>query len=71
MLFRSLGLGLAVGLAAAALLDYGAGAGLMRGSGAVLLPGVAALMMAVGLLAAVGPARRGLRIQPMDALRQE
>jgi predicted permease len=32
---------------------------------------VAALMLAVGLLAAFGPARRGLRVQPMEALREE
>jgi len=43
----------------------------MGGEGAVLLPGVAALMLAVVLLAAIGPARRGLRIQPMEALRAE
>jgi ABC-type lipoprotein release transport system permease subunit len=28
-------------------------------------------MTAMGLLAALGPARRGLRIQPMQALREE
>jgi ABC-type antimicrobial peptide transport system permease subunit len=32
---------------------------------------VIALMSAVGLLAALGPARRGLRIQPIEALREE
>jgi ABC-type antimicrobial peptide transport system permease subunit len=32
---------------------------------------VAALLLIVGLLSAVGPARHGLRIQPMEALRQE
>jgi ABC-type lipoprotein release transport system permease subunit len=31
---------------------------------------VCAIMLAVGLLAALGPARRGLRIQPMEALRE-
>ena len=34
-----------------------------------VLPAAAALMIAVGLLAAVGPARRGLRIEPTEALR--
>jgi predicted permease len=66
-----LGAGLAVGLAAAALLDGLAGGELLAGKGAVLLPGVAVLMLTVGLLAALGPARRGLRIQPMEALREE
>jgi putative ABC transport system permease protein len=37
----------------------------------VLLPGVAALMIIVGLLAALGPARRGLAVQPTEALREE
>jgi ABC-type antimicrobial peptide transport system permease subunit len=37
----------------------------------VLLLAVSALIVAVGLLAAVGPARLGLRIQPTEALRAE
>ena len=36
-----------------------------------LMASVAAIMGVVGLLAAFGPARRGLRIQPMEALREE
>jgi predicted permease len=35
-----------------------------------LIAGVAAIMVVVGLLAAVGPARRGLRVQPTDALKE-
>jgi ABC-type antimicrobial peptide transport system permease subunit len=42
-----------------------------QGHGAVILPLVAGIMTVVGLLAAVGPARRGLRIQPTEALRTE
>lgn len=68
---RQLGLGLGVGVGAAVLLEVLTQGGLMDGKGAVLLPAVAVLMLVVGLMAAVGPARRGLRIQPMDALRQE
>ncbi|MQA89912.1 MAG: FtsX-like permease family protein [Gemmatimonas sp.] len=45
--------------------------GLTGRQAAVLLVGVAVLMLTVGLLAAAGPARRGLRIQPMEALREE
>jgi putative ABC transport system permease protein len=37
----------------------------------ILLPAVAALMIIVGLLAAFGPARRGLAVQPTEALREE
>jgi ABC-type lipoprotein release transport system permease subunit len=32
---------------------------------------VAAIMLSVGLLAALGPARRGLRIEPTEALRAD
>jgi hypothetical protein len=42
-----------------------------RGQAAVVLPVVAACTMLVGLLAAAGPARRGLQIQPTEALREE
>ncbi len=41
------------------------------GQAVVLLLAVGALVPAAGLLATLGPARRGLRIQPMDALREE
>jgi putative ABC transport system permease protein len=42
-----------------------------RGQGAVILPLVAVFMTGVGLLASLGPARRALRMQPTDALREE
>ncbi len=35
-----------------------------------VVPAAAALMVVVGLLSAVGPARRGLRIEPTEALRE-
>ena len=68
---RQVATGVAVGLGVAALLDVATRGGLMGGEGAILLPAVAVLMTGVGLLAAFGPARRGLRIQPMEALREE
>jgi ABC-type antimicrobial peptide transport system permease subunit len=37
----------------------------------MLFPTVVAVMFAVGLLAAAGPARRGLAVQPTEALRNE
>jgi predicted permease len=36
-----------------------------------ILPGAAAFMLLIGALAALGPARRGLRIDPTEALRSE
>jgi putative ABC transport system permease protein len=63
--------GVAVGLLAAMLIELSTGGAVMGGRGVVLLPLVAALMMAVGLLAALGPARKGLRIHPTEALRAE
>jgi putative ABC transport system permease protein len=47
------------------------GGEMMRGHGAIILPLVAIGMTIVGLLAAMGPARRGLQIQPTEALRDE
>jgi len=35
-----------------------------------ILPGATTLMIVVGVLAAIGPARRGLRIEPTEALRE-
>ena len=61
-----LGAGVLAGLLLAAFVR-----GPMEGKGLILLPIVAALMMAVGLVAALGPARRGLAIQPTEALREE
>jgi predicted permease len=66
-----LALGLAVGVALAVLLERLSGGELMRGQHHVLVPVVAALVIAAGLLATAGPARQALRIRPMEALRQE
>ena len=68
---RQLALGVGIGLAAALGLDLAAGGELMDGSGMLLVPGTAAFMLVVGLLAAAGPARRGLAVQPTEALRSE
>jgi hypothetical protein len=66
-----LAIGASFGVATAVALELLTDGELMRGNGTVVLPIVAALMMLVGLLAAVGPARRGLRIHPIEALREE
>ena len=65
-----LGAGIALGLAAASAVELTAG-GTMGGKALVLLPSVVGLMSFVGLLAALGPARRGLAVQPTEALRDE
>ncbi len=66
-----LALGLMVGTAAAFLLEWLTEGELMGGNAGVVLPIVAAITATVGLLAAMGPARRGLRIQPTEALRED
>jgi ABC-type lipoprotein release transport system permease subunit len=66
-----IGAGVAVGLLIAILLHV-AGAGTMFGGNPlVLVPTVIALMLAVGMAATLGPARRGLAVQPTEALREE
>jgi len=65
-----LAIGVGIGLAAVALLDTAEGGTLLAGKSAVLLPVVSGLMAAAGLLATVGPARRGLRLEPTQALRE-
>jgi ABC-type antimicrobial peptide transport system permease subunit len=64
-------LGVAVGVAMALFIDYQAGGEALRGRDWLLLTGTSVLMGLVGLGAALGPARRGLRIQPIEALRGE
>jgi predicted permease len=44
---------------------------MLQSRGAVILPLVALVMTTVGVLAAIGPARQGLSIQPTEALREE
>ncbi len=66
-----LGAGILGGLLLTGVLDRIAGGGLMGGRALVLLPAVSALMLVVGLAAALGPARRGLAVQPTEALREE
>jgi putative ABC transport system permease protein len=61
--------GTGLGTGAALLLDRAAEGGLMSGHAAVATAAVVLLMTMAGLLAALGPARQGLRIQPAEALR--
>ncbi|HVH55439.1 MAG TPA: ABC transporter permease [Vicinamibacterales bacterium] len=65
-----IGAGVAAGLVLASALEW-LGGDFMGGKGHILLPTVAAVMFTVGILAALGPARRGLAVQPTEALREE
>ena len=68
-----LGAGAAAGLLGAIAFDriIDEGDRILEGQGAVIVPIVALVMILIGLLAALGPARRGLKIQPIEALREE
>jgi cell division protein FtsX len=66
-----LAVGAAVGAALCAALEKASGGNLMQGNGTVVLLVVVFLMMAVGFVAALGPARRSLRIEPTEALREQ
>jgi len=66
-----LGAGIATGVAIAATVEWLMDGETMGGKATVLLPCVVLIMGTVGLLATLGPARRGLAIQPTEALRDE
>jgi putative ABC transport system permease protein len=61
--------GAVLGTAVALILDASTGGELMSGQASLATGSVVLLMTVVGLLAALGPARQGLRIQPTEALR--
>ena len=63
--------GAAFGAALVVAYERGSGGAILRGHSPVVLPAVALVMMAVGFLAALGPAWRSLRIEPTEALREE
>lgn len=66
-----LGMGVSIGIVMAVLVAW-AGAGEMQGfDGWIIMSAVAVLMMVVGVLAALGPARRGLAIQPITVLKED
>jgi predicted permease len=68
---RQLAFGVGIGLVVTVAIDRASGGTMMSATGLLLVPVTVALMLVVGLLAAVGPARRGLRVQPTEALRAE
>jgi hypothetical protein len=66
---RQLALGVLVGSLLSASAFVAIGPGLSRAT--PLLPAVAIVMLVVGLLASLAPARRALRIQAVEALRAD
>jgi predicted permease len=66
-----LAIGLGAGLALVVVVDAVIGGNFMSEAGRVVLPATALFMTVVGIIAAAGPARKGLRIQPTEALRSE
>lgn len=66
---RQIAMGVVVGVSAALALDALRDGTLLKGYGGVLLPAIVLIIALVGALAALGPARRGLRIEPAEALR--
>ena len=65
--FRQLAMGILAGWLLAGLAIAAVGLELTAAAG--LLAAVAGIMLIVGILAAIGPARRSLRVQPVEALR--
>ena len=63
--------GIVVGTVLALMIDRASDGEMLGSFGRALLPVTAVVMTIVGLFATIGPARRGLRIQPTEALRAE
>ena len=69
--FLQLAAGAALGAALGITLEKASGDVLMRGNAAVVVPVVSFVILVVGFLAALGPTRRSLRIEPAEALREQ
>ena len=68
---RQISIGVALGVGATLLLDGAFEGALLRGRAGPLLATTVVVMSLVGLVAALGPARRGLQIEPTEALKGE
>ena len=68
---RQISVGVALGVGGALLLDNAVEGELLKGNGGPLLTVMVMVMSVVGLFAALGPARRGLQVEPSEALKGE
>jgi ABC-type lipoprotein release transport system permease subunit len=68
---RQIAMGVVLGVGVALLLDAVADGEALGGRAGLLLSSTVLVMSVVGLLAVLGPARRGLRIEPAEALKGE
>ncbi|MCC7241918.1 MAG: ABC transporter permease [Acidobacteria bacterium] len=66
-----LGAGAMLGVIGAVGLEQMLEGDMIQNYRAMLLPAVVLLTMTIGVIAAIGPLRQGLRIQPIEALRDE
>lgn len=69
--FAQLTLGASLGAILGITFEMASGGNLLRGNVGVVLPAVVLVMTTVGFLAVLGPARRSLRIEPTEALRDQ
>jgi putative ABC transport system permease protein len=65
------GTGIAVGLAIAGVVLWVSGDDVVGFNALIIMPAVSLFMLAAGALAALGPARRGLAIQPSAVLKED
>ena len=63
--------GVATGAALGIAFAQASGGSLTQGDAPAVMVAVVLVMMTVGLLAALGPTRRSLRIQPTEALKEQ
>lgn len=68
---RQISIGVIIGVGVALLIDRSLDGEALAGRGGLILPLMVIVMAIVGLLAALGPARRGLKIDPLEALKSE
>lgn len=66
-----IGAGVAIGATIASAAGLLSGGESLGGRGIIIVPALALTMLVVGLFAAIGPARRGLSIEPIEALRAD